>query len=304
MGFNDELEIKTAEEIVNEQLDPALISDETEKELTEASEDIKEDTASDTAFEKEEESEADTDEEETVSTAKKKKFPLQVPVIIAACIVLGALLGYFLFVGFFLHDPSGLWKVSDEEGTTYYYEFKDDGTCIMTIGTIDNVGAYYKSKNETGDSIYINQYYGMLAGEYTYRITGSRLLGNQKMYLDYSDYTYELDQVGSKENPLTKPVDFTPNEELLGDWEYIIPEYNVSYTFTFNKDGTMVYNQADTVIYNATYTVDDSNVHMTFFTSEEQTVDLPYKFDGETLELMELKCHRPGAEATADEVTA
>ncbi|MBQ3418013.1 MAG: hypothetical protein IJH32_09320 [Ruminococcus sp.] len=307
MGFKDETEIKTAEDIVKEQLDTEILLEEIEQpEIPENTEDIKDNSVDTEEIVEETSDSTETEEFESEETAedspkKKKKFFLQTPIIIAACIVLGTLLGYFLFVGFFLHDPAGLWSVSDDEGTTYYYEFKDDGSCVMTIGTIDNIGAYYKSQTETGDSIYINQYYGMFAGEYNYTITGSRLLGNQKMILETNGYEYELTQVGSKENLLEKPVDFIPNEELLGEWEYLIPEYGVSYTFTFNKDGTMLYNQADTVIYTATYTVDDENVHMTFFTNEEQTVDLPYHFDGDTLNLMELECHRVGAESTADE---
>ena len=305
MGFNDELEIKTAEDIVKEQLDTETVSEDIEPAQIFEDETIKEEVG---AIEEDVEDTGSHDIEETKSDAveeapkkKKKKFFLQTPVMIAACIVLGSLLGYFIFVSFFMHDPAGLWTISDEEGNTYYYEFKDDGTCLMTIGTIDNIGAYYKSKTETGDSLYINQYYGMFAGEYTYTVTGSRLLGNQKLTLESNGYPYELTQVTHREDPLEKPADFIPNDELIGEWEYVIPEYGVSYTFTFNNDGTMLYNQADTVIYHAVYTVDDDNVHMTFFTNESQTVDLPYTLDGDILNLMELECQRVGAKATADE---
>ena len=313
MGFQDELDIKTADDIIKEQLGSDPVKEETEKdeaaekiaetpEETAEQDDLK-DVSKPEMHETEDTEETESEKMPENTKKKKKKGLFQVPVLISLFIVLGALLGYFIFVSFFMHTPQGLWTIQDDDGNTYYYEFDDDGTCVMTIGTIDNIGAYYQTYTETGDAVlYINQYYGMLAGNYTYSIKGSRLLCNQVMSLDYNGYTYELTQIKNKEELLTKPEGFIPNEELLGEWEYVIPEYGVSYTFTFNDDGTMIYNQADTIIYNAVYTVDDEYVHMVFFTDSEQTVDLPYSFEGDTLNLMELECHRVGAPATNDQV--
>ena len=338
MGFNDELEIKTADDIVKEQLDTEVPKTEESVDTVAAAEsEVKAEEAQTPAAEQDEEkkpaeeavvepsadvisdtSENETDPDQTPAISQdtenkpKRKFPLQVPVIIAACILLGALVGYFVFSAFFVHEPEGVWMLTttvpletgEEQEVTYYYEFANDESCVMTIGSIDNIGSYYKSVTEAGNSLYINQYYGVLAGEYQYTITGSNLFKTQKMTLTMEDTTYELTQVGKKELHLKVADDFTPVPELIGSWEYPIPEYNISYIFTFNNDGTMIYNQADTVIYNATYTVDDENIHMSFCALDPdnpEVIDLPYTVDGDSLNLMGLDCTRVGAASTANE---
>ena len=339
MGFKDEVEIKTAEDIVNEQLNAEPLDKDQEKEAQEkkdeaVGEEVKESESQPAEDNKEKESsdseksdipseddKEDSEEDETESDdseeedeeeeapKKKKNFILQPPIIIAACIVLGSLLGYFIFVAFFQHDPNGIWKIEDDEGTTYYYEFKDNNECILTLGGLDNVGKYVYSSAQEGNSLAIQQisagyyYIGMLEGEYSCTITGSKLFGTQKMQLVTSDYSYELTQVNSKENPLEKPSDFTPNEDLLGEWEFYIPEYDVSYELTFNDDGTMLFNQMDTTYYRAVYTVDDENVYMTIYTIDESTTTLPYKLNGNTLHIMDADFIKAGTTATVDEVS-
>ncbi|MBQ6152287.1 MAG: hypothetical protein IJJ15_00855 [Ruminococcus sp.] len=339
MGFKDEIEIKTAEDIVNEQLSTEPLPEEKEKdEETVKAEETKEETVedeeketesevreeSDTEDDKEAENESvedtkeddiddeDSNEEEEEETPKKKKsFILQPPIIIAACILLGSLLGYFIFVSFFHHDPTGLWKVEDDEGTTYYYEFNDDNTCKLSIGSLDNIGGYEYMRSAEGATITVNQisastnyYIGLLEGSFNCQITGSRLFGNQKMLLDQEGYTLELTQVRSKENHLTKPENFTPKEELLGSWEMEIPYYNIKDTFTFNKDGTMVFNLMDTTFFNGTYTYDDENIYMTMYTTEESTSTLPYELNGDVLHILEADFIRVGADpATVDQLS-
>ncbi len=324
MGFNDELEIKTADDLVKEQLDTDM--DLTAEELNENAEEKTVDSSEDDVSEQKDETASNeeaeeqdgeiTDADASEEPKKKRKFPLQVPVIISTFIVLGALLGYFIFIAFFLHEPEGLWMITvkqdatgaitDEDtgaetDVTYYYEFKKDGTCIMSIGSIDNYGGFYKTQTEDANSLYVNQYYGIIYGDLKYTVTGSKILNNQKLILEGESGSFELTQARAKENHLEVDKDFVPNEELLGEWEYVIPEYNVSYTFTFNRDGTMTYNQLDTVVYNATYTVDEKNVHMSFYATEPVTVDLPYTINGDTISLMDMVCTRVTDQATADE---
>lgn len=248
----------------------------------------------------------------TVTTEPtKKKSALQVPIIIALCIVIGALLGFGIYYGFFAHTVNGTWECkvpknellydstaeeSEDAYDTFYYTFKDDGVVTMTMGTIDFNGEYSVTSNEDGtQTIMIGQYYGTISGEYTMTISGSRLFGNQVMKLVAADGTeVELNQSSVPKDILKKADDFKADEKLIGEWEYVFEDYGISYKFVFNADGTMQINQYDAFIYNCVYTTDGSVIECTFYTTEEQTEEIEYSFDGDSLIIMGLKCERVG----------
>lgn len=253
----------------------------------------------DTTDTPDEEVDPDTAAESADMPQQKKKPLFQVPVIIAACIVIGALLGYFIYTGFFLHQPEGLWKL-EADGYTEFYSFAEDGSCMLTTGTVDMAGSFTKSSVDGVNTISVNQYYGHLAGEFTYTVTGSRLLGNQILHVSADELSYDLVQIRKVDEYLTPYPDFVENKELTGEWEYFFEDYGLSYVFVFNADGTMQINQYDTYYYNGIYTYDDENVHFTYYTNENQETDLPYSIDGDVLTFMGLECHRVGT-STADE---
>ena len=125
----------------------------------------------------------------------KKKFFLQTPVIIALCLVVAALLGYFTYVAFFLREPEGVTWTAEIDGLTYYIDFNSDNTFKAYVGSVEVDGTYSKAKdqpkpNYTGATVdetlrvstitldyQIAYFYPNYAAEY--EITGSRILGNQ-----------------------------------------------------------------------------------------------------------------------------
>lgn len=339
MGFNDELEIKTADDLakeiagtesdaaaekLEEQLsdsaqsvsDSAETAEQSSADAEESAENSEGEITEEELMDKLRESELDeikevadavqTEEMKEETPQKKKRF-IMVPVIIAACILVGALLGYFIYNAFFLHEPEGTWVYTyvaegadESEAVDFYYTFEKDGTCLMRVGTISYIGSYTKSKGDEGNSLLINQYYGVFAGEYTYTVSGSKLLGNQELTLYYGDTEYTMNQAKVKNDLITVSDDFVADENLVGEWEYVFPDYNVSYKFTFNADGTMQINQYDFYIYDCVYTTDGSTISCTFFTTEEVTEEIEYTCDGNTLTMLGMPFSRVGA-ATSDE---
>lgn len=238
-----------------------------------------------------------TFEEESIVPKQKKKPALQIPIIIAICIVVGALLGFGLYYGFFAHTVNGTWAYTASDENTYYYTFKDENIVSMSMGTIDFNGEYsVTSADDSAQTLMIGQYYGELSGEYTMTISGSRLFGNQVMTLKNTDGTeFTLKQASMPKNPLTVSPDFKPDEKLVGDWEYVFEDYGISYKFSFTADGKMQINQYDAFIYNCVYTTDGSTIKCTFFDTEERTEEMEYSFDGDSLVIMGIKCERVGA---------
>ncbi len=238
--------------------------------------------------------------EENNIEPKKKKPSLQIPIIIAICIVVGALLGFGIYYGFFAHTVNGTWAYTASDENTYYYTFKDEKDekiVSMSMGTIDFNGEYsVTSADNSTQTLMIGQYYGELSGEYTMTISGSRLFGNQVMTLKTTDGTeFTLKQASMPKSPLTVSPDFKADEKLVGDWEYVFEDYGISYKFSFTADGKMQINQYDAFIYNCVYTTDGSVIKCTFFDTEERTEEMEYSFDGDSLVIMGIKCERVGA---------
>ncbi|WP_407383255.1 DUF5640 domain-containing protein [Ruminococcus sp.] len=243
-------------------------------------------------------------EEEPV---KKKKSALQMPVIISLCIVVAALLGYFIFTGFFLKEPEGVTWSNEIDGATYYYEFKNDGTFDAYVGSVEIHTTYQKSKTAEGNTLTV----GATIGDFysgapaTYEITGSRLLGNQTLTCKYNEeYQFTVKQSAKKDVDLELPKDFTPDENLLGTWLFKYMNYDI-YKATFNKDGSMTLEFVqDGIKYNGTYTLSDGKINFTYYVAENFSTPLEYSVDGDTLNFMGYTFVREGsaaAEATPDQ---
>ena len=284
-------------------------------EVTEDTSDEAEDTADEEAENSLEASkEAETTEEDTIEgdiaeeEPAKKKCPLQIPVIISICIVAAALLAYFIFTAFFLREPEGVTWSTEMDGTPYYFEFKNDGTLHVYLGSVEMTSTYQKSKTDDGNTITTDVNIGYFYGgaPATYTISGSRILGNQTLDCTYSEeYQFTLNQSKREKVKLDVPEDFTADEELLGSWVFNYFGYELMKT-TFNADGTMTLEQIQNgVTYNGVYTITDSMVNFTFFLSENTVVPIEYSVDGDELSFMGYNFVREGSElanATADQL--
>lgn len=299
MALNEELNVANEDVIPKTDTEPMT-------EIDDSAEDVSAVESTEEAVEEisDEESPIEAKEEITEASAektgKKKRF-FQIPVIIAACIVIGALLGYFVYTGFLLHEPEGLWKL-EKDDVTVFFEFNKDGSAKQYLGTMTEIGYYGKTKADDKDTISISLSNGFLNGEFGYAVSGARLLGNQVLTLTYEDTSLELTQVKAVDQYLTPAEDFVEKEGLTGEWEYDFEDYGVSYYFTFNADGTMSLNQYNTFIYEGTYTYTDTDILFTYYTTESVTTpEIPYEIvDENHIKFMGLDCYRVGT-ATPDE---
>ena len=235
---------------------------------------------------------------------QKKRFPLQKPVIIAVCILLAALLGYFIFVGFFLKSPEGVTWSQELDGATYYIEFKDEGAFKAYVGSIEIDSTYQKAKTESGDTLTVgtnicNFYAGQPA---TYTISGSRILGNQVLNYSYGEgQEFSLNQANRKETTLDMPEDFVADEALLGTWVFQYFGYDI-YKVTFNDNGSIKLQfLQDGITYNGTYTVEGDNINFTYYVSDSVATQLPYSVDGDKLNFLGASFIREGSDATPDQ---
>ncbi len=231
-------------------------------------------------------SELEATEEPVV--VKKKKFPVQMTIIIAACVVVVALLGLFA-LKIFVPTIDGTWKYETEDGFAFYYTFDQSpkgDECEMTIGTIHFPGTFEVVEGEDTDNVNIFVYAGYIYGNYTYEITGNPLLKNRVLTLSNADGTVitmnEAKEPKDKEY-IIPDENFEEVEALTGEWEFYYPEYDQSIYLTLNDDGTMIYDQFGMQELHCVYTATDSTINLSFFETELIAQEEEYYFDGDQL---------------------
>ncbi len=309
-------------EIASETAEEEIVSDDAQESAeaqAEATDDTNEDTevkaedAAETVVESET-IEAFDESEETLpenleygieeQEEQKKRFPLQIPVIVAACILVVALLGYFLFTGFILKEPEGVTWSTEVDGATYYFEFKNNNVFKAYVGSVEIDSTYQKTKSDSGNTLTVgtnvgNFYSGSPA---TYKITGSRILGNQVMEYSYGEgYDFSVKQASRKEVNLDLPKDFVPDNDIIGTWVFRYYGYDI-YKVTFNDNGSMKLQMIqDGITYNGTYTIDGDNINFTYYVSDSVAAPLQYSVNGDTLTFLGATFVREGSEATVDQ---
>lgn len=249
----------------------------------------------------------ETTETNEEAIPEKKKSPLQVPVIIACCILVAALLGFLVYYAFFLKEPENVTWTNDVDNVTYYYEFKSDGTFTGYLGSIEMNGSFQKAKAEGNNTVTVDKTFGSFYQNMpaTYSIKGSKLFGNQEMTCTYSeDYEFTLKQGKREKKLLDLPQDFTADEDLVGTWIFKYMNYDI-YKVTFNKDGSMLLEFIqDGIKYNGIYTIDGSTINFTYYVTDSTVVPIDYKVDGDTMTFMGYQFVREGSElekATSDQ---
>ena len=294
-------------EKLNEAADEISESENNETEAPdEAIETAVEESAESAAAEFAEEGAVETTKEQE-KPAKKKPF-IQIPVIIALCIVAAALIGYFVFIGFFLKEPEGVTWSSEQEGATYYYEFKNDGSFKANVGSIEINSTYQKEKTEEGNTITVGINFGNFYANApaTYTISGSRILGSQTLDASYGEgYDFSLKQDSKKIYMPDVPEDFTADEKIIGSWLFKYMGYDI-YKATFDNKGYMTLEFVqDGIKYNGVYTVDNSSINFTYCFTENIAVPIEYSVtDEDTMTFMGYTFVREGsaaAEATPDQ---
>lgn len=247
---------------------------------------------------------------ENVTPAKKKSL-IQLPIIISVIIVAVVALGFLVFKCFFDTSIVGTWSIestasADEAGEpdySYktYYTFESNGTAKVNVGTIEYVGTYTLSTDDDGTrSVAINL---TSSDTYSYEVTGNIFTGRTLVFTDtYYGYSYTLNGDSLDLPKLSADDSFTPNDSVTGDWNYYDGYYD--YTYSFNDDGTVLINQLDMIYVKGTYTYTDDTITVTYYGSEETTMDIAYTvIDSDEIILNGLQCFRVGS-ASADEAAS
>ncbi|MBE6823817.1 MAG: hypothetical protein E7513_00570 [Ruminococcaceae bacterium] len=247
-----------------------------------------------------EEAVEESTEEVVEAKPSKKKFPLYIPVIIAACIVVLALVGYFA-VSLFVPTIEGTWKyVSEEDQLEFYYTFDETAEgamCEMNIGTIHFPGTYELSEADTTKTVSISVYAGYIYGNYAYEVEGNKLFGERVLTLTGEDgSTITLTQAKQPKDSdyIVPDENFEEVEALTGEWEYYYPEYDAAMKLTINSDGTMIYDQFGYQELHCVYTADDSVIKLSFFETEIIAQEEEYYFDNDQLIFLGLNWTRVG----------
>lgn len=242
-------------------------------------------------------------QEETPVAVKKKQFPIYVPVIVAACILIGSIVT-FLLINIFTPTIEGTWIYKAEDGNSFYYTFKND-ECDMSIGTIHFPGTYSTVATEEGRTANIELYAGYIAGAYDFEVSGNKLSRDRVLKLTGEDGT-ELTLTESKavkdSDYIMPDENFKPVEELTGEWEFEYAEYGSSLKLTLNEDGTMVYDQFGYQKFNCVYTATENTINFSFFETELISQEEEYDFnDKGELIFLGLNWTRVDDTATADQ---
>lgn len=239
------------------------------------------------------------------SLPKKKKFPLQVPIIIAICILVGALVGYFA-ISLFVPTVEGTWLYESDDGYSFYYtidENSDGKECVLNVGTIYFPGTYETSISDEANTISFSMYAGYINGNYAYTLEGNRLFGDRVLTLTSEDGTaITLKQTKKTKDSdfITPDENFEPVESIVGEWEFVYEEFDASYKLTINDDGTLVYDQFGLQEIHCVYTADEKAVSLSFFETELITQEEEYYFDGDQLIFLGINWTKAGT-STADE---
>lgn len=244
-------------------------------------------------------------EETPVAPKAKKKFPIYIPIIIAACLVLAALVSFFA-ISAFTPTIEGTWLYESEEGYSFYYTFDKKGAdtnCTMNIGTSYFPGTYEITNTEEGKTVSVNVNAGYVYGIYDFAISGNKIARNRVLTLTSEDGTVlELKQTKkTKDSDFIMPDEnFEEVEELTGEWEFYYPEYDMSIKLTLNDDGTMIYDQFGMQQLHCVYTATDSTINLSFFETELISQEEGYYFDNDQLIFLGMNWTKAGT-STADE---
>lgn len=246
-------------------------------------------------------------DESTVSVENEAKIPskkrrmIQLPVIICGAILLVVLLGFAIFKCFFNTSIVGEWKVyiepaspdqptsatSDEPEPVYVFD--DEGSFYCQIGTTKQISNYSIAKNEQTGNMDVT--IEAMGTTFSYDVGGNIFTGRELKFYDATTAISDESEpvmkfVSTSLNipKLEKFENFKTDEKLIGQWHYSDGLFT-DVTLTVNEDGTFVEDNSGMSIADYVYTVSGDKLKLKFFYTQEETIELTYKVDGDNLYL-------------------
>ncbi len=257
------------------------------------------------------------------AAAPKPKLRIQVPVIIAAAILLVTILCFGCWGIFFNKSLKGSWAlnftVSDRE-CSVAFDFENDGSCAMYYGGTVYNGTYTESDSDNGRqklNVKLTSYgQKFINTDFYYDLIGNSISGRQLVLTDLdgfifppdktdeasteeSDakkkaadfieedgmryYVYTLDSVSDPEAKLV-PLDGAIDEKLVGIWLDKRQDSRYDSTFSFNADGTYQITYRD-IVYKGCYAAKDGSCvfNIVQVDGTAQNNTLDYSFEDDKL---------------------
>ena len=224
---------------------------------------------------------------------RKRRITKNIQMYVTASITGAALLFIIMWGLFFNQSLIGTWtyevlpeetadsaSTADEAAASgiVAYEFKKNGECISTYGSMSINGTYQiASTKENGNVVSISTLYGT----YAYKITGNAFTGRK---LEMTNLYFDDDELvlkkGRIKDPLTPYENAKLDERLNGKWY----DAENDITYEFNEKGEMFRTTSDGFVVRHYYTVMQTNQILAKFCAQfEDSRTYGYEFDGETL---------------------
>ena len=228
---------------------------------------------------------------------RKRKITKNIQLIVSASITGAALLFIIIWGLFFNQSIVGVWNyeifpeetsdTADETASTsdepvspeiISYEFKSDGVCIASYGTISYEGTYSLASTEAyGNVVAVS----VLSDTFAYEVKGNAFTGRRlelkSLYYDDDDMTLKK---GRPKDPLTPFENPVLDDRLIGKW--YDSENEITYEFT--KDGEFYRSTSDGYTVRHIYSTMDSNQIVAKYYGEfEDTHTFSYAFENDML---------------------
>lgn len=256
------------------------------------------------------------------ATAKEKSNVIMKPIVIAAGIVICAALVALVIRLFFNSSIEGTWHYvrevmvpatdasADEPYETinvdYFFDFDKDNVVSATIGTVTSKGTYQVSKNEEGKSVITMDLPDLITGynflpysEYELSVSGNAFTGRRiTMAAQAEDESepsvFEFQSSKYIAPEITREGEFKLNKDIVGTWVYNQDNCNIVYEFS--EDGTAFYQEQMSQVnmytgsivnidysLNGLYTVGDDMITVSYYYTDDTTMNISYVLDGDTL---------------------
>ena len=195
---------------------------------------------------------------------------------------------------------------NEVDGATFYYEFKDDGAFVVTVGSIEYRSQYEKVEDDDQLQLGVDLNIGSFRSKETAGYADCSLsddadTGAQTLTCSYdNDSSFTLQKV-QMERVQPEPEDgFSPVQSLLGTWN--ARQEDGSQQVVFHEDGTMEWSLTDSegvssATYSGSYSFEEDAVIFTYYAAEKTVVQLKYTLDGDRLNILGSDFVREGADA-------